>query len=274
MGWWQDIKNMLNSLRKKNKQELLQEGSDLVVPNGNAFEERLKKQAEENLTTDQLREKFARYIGVDEKLLNLPGVKELLFTIGSFPIITSKSEFDVAKKSDKKDYKIENGSDGSIVISYEAYQGSDMLEIFQNELVCTVKKTIQRPSSISEEKRQYDKKTRIEIFREEDLTLPTTGVYTKKTSIRGADSLEKADYKYISGQGSRVDYKEDKVIDLSKKDGDISTLDNCMLGEPYDKYEDSEIRKKRILERIAHSKYSKGCYEYAGIPNPDLQNQL
>lgn len=270
MGWWQDIKNMLNSIRKKNKQELLQEGSDLVVPNGNAFEERLKKQAEENLSPDQLREKFARYIGIDEKLLNLPGVKDLLFTIGSFPIITKKSEFDIAKKSDKNDYKIEKGSDGSIVIVYEANQGRDMLEISQDELFCTIKKKNQRTSSLSEEKRQYDKKTRIEISREEDLVLPRTGGHSKKTSIRDGDSLEKVYHKFVADGRIIVD----NIVDLSKGNTDIATLDKCDLGECYDKYEDNETRKKRILERIAQSKYSKGCYEYSGIPNPDLQNQL
>ncbi len=74
------IKNIFKkqkSLPQSTEQHLENQSSE-------SFVDQLKRKANEHLTFDQLKLKLAKEVGFDDKILNLPGVKEMLFSFDEF----------------------------------------------------------------------------------------------------------------------------------------------------------------------------------------------
>ncbi len=281
-----NILERIKNIFKKQKSLPTSTEQHLENQSSESFADQLKRKANEHLTFDQLKLKLAEEVGFDDKILNLPGVKEMLFSFDEFENITrlrieNRNEYINECGGILKLGRItSNGafighiSNNTIEVRYK--EDSDNYIVTQHITDPVIKMEIDQTSI-------YDKNNNLEmkrIIKTKDYYSGFANISEKRFGRAPKDIaliLEKELY-----DGSD-DVKCCRLFDISMSNSDIATLDgvnkeSTLIYETNDKNEiinkwmdfakesiNNNERKNRINEKISQSKYSKACSKYLGI---------
>lgn len=216
------------------------------------FKERISRMAEENLSSNQYKIKFANRLGINPQILSLPGVKDFIFSLNMFDEIEDKKSFKQAVKQiqDRLEINFDNGSQDEYNITIRDKSKKASLIIDHNkgkDSIFIARNTYN--GLINSEKRIYDMGIETERFE------------SMSSEYRKHENHFKRDKEQVEivtdGLGT---------YDLSLSEGDIATLDGAAKHNKWrDFSEDEDIRKQRIAEKVDKSSKANTLRKYYNV---------
>lgn len=276
MGLWDGIKNWFTRKGKKDTELLLPGNSEHISIGSkplDAFSARLHEQAKQNLTLEQLCNKFATEIGIPREVLNLPGATQFIadnvLNIGK-DVLKLNGGVDNAIKQFQLGYQVKRGLGGKFVITKKD-GNNEIVTIAQSKDNISIKSNVYTWGGTgynlgSTEERRYDKNTRIEILREQHIVDSFRENSRVITYLRDPEHIEKVQCIYSDN------VPQIKDISMIGVDSDIATLDNLKFACNYEQDSSNlERHQQRVRKKINASVNRSGCYKYAGIEEAEFQ---
>lgn len=227
-----------------------------------SFQAKLCKSANENLSLDQLKFKYAKLLGLNPSILKLPEVKEWIFKTPIFDEITDKKSYNDAKQN-LSDFNItQNGKDIKIIrrSSNKNTSAIDVRCVNGNTFITTVEPEYFGNKNYTQETRMFNN-FGIEVGREiQDLA---KDYYTGKPFVKSQYLLERIGASKVKQTFSGY---PPIVYDLSFKDGDVAALYNPLATtrlpkfNPYENVNDSIPRILNKFQKSSKSTNLMQCY--------------